>query len=255
MEHQVPDARLGVLSAFIMSYWDKKEKLVKYVDGVRQFFPLASDQLEVISRVIAKFKPEVRTFMDLGCGDGILGRYIHQLFPEAYGVFLDISGEMINKARKKVKVRQAEFIVADLGDAEWSDSLSGAGPFDLIISGYAIHHIKNPDKLSLYQDIFGLLNQDGVFLNLEHVASPSQEIKEMFNDLFLDCMADYHEHIHDSRSADEIKVIYDDPEHKALNLLEAVEVQCDWLREIGFSNVDCYLKIFELALFGGTRNT
>jgi tRNA (cmo5U34)-methyltransferase len=239
----------------MMKYWDKKEKLVKYVDGVRQFFPLASDQLEIISRVIAKFNPEVRTFMDLGCDDGMMGRYVHQLYPESYGVYLDVSGKMINKAREKVTARHAQFIVADLDDAGWPDKISGAGPFDLIISGYAIHHIKNQDKLRLYRDVFGLLNQDGVFLNLEHVSSPSQEIGEMFNDLFLDCMADYHESIHDSRSADEIKALYDDPEHKALNLLEAVEVQCDWLRKIGFSNVDCYLKIFELALFGGTRNT
>jgi hypothetical protein len=32
-----------------------------------------------------------------------------------------------------------------------------------------------------------------------------------------------------------------------------VEVQCQWLRQIGFGHVDCYLKIFELALFGGLR--
>ncbi|MFC2098254.1 hypothetical protein ACFLSP_00780 [Bacteroidota bacterium] len=53
-----------------MKYWDKKEKLYKYVDGVRQFFPLADDQLKVISRVIDKFNPNIKTFLDLGCGDG-----------------------------------------------------------------------------------------------------------------------------------------------------------------------------------------
>jgi hypothetical protein len=42
-----------------MRYWDKKEKLCKYVDGVRQFFPLASDQLVLISRIIKKFNPEI----------------------------------------------------------------------------------------------------------------------------------------------------------------------------------------------------
>ena len=47
--------------------------------------------------------------------------------------------------------------------------------------------------------------------------------------------------------------MYHDPHHKALNRLESVEEQCKWLRETGFSNVDCYMKIFELALFGGTK--
>ena len=40
---------------------------------------------------------------------------------------------------------------------------------------------------------------------------------------------------------------------KAANLLAPVESQCKWLREIGFVDVDCYLKVFELALFGGLK--
>jgi hypothetical protein len=35
--------------------------------------------------------------------------------------------------------------------------------------------------------------------------------------------------------------------------LAPLEVQCDWLREIGFESVDVYLKLQELALFGGQR--
>jgi len=35
-----------------MSYWDKKENLSKYVGGVRQFFPLAEEQLDMISRIM-----------------------------------------------------------------------------------------------------------------------------------------------------------------------------------------------------------
>ncbi len=237
-----------------MKYWDKKDKLVKYVDGVRQFFPLASDQLEVISRIINKFNPEVRTFLDLGCGDGFMGRYILRLFPEASGIFLDISEAMIDRARELNSQRNADFIVQDFGEPGWQDSLTGSKKFDLIISGYAIHHIDNHLKKRLYKDIFDLLNPGGLFLNLEHVSSPSLPINEMFNELFLDCMSDYHKSINDPRSSGEIKSIYDDPEHKRINQLESVELQCEWLKNTGFVNVDCYLKIFELALFGGTRN-
>jgi SAM-dependent methyltransferase len=237
-----------------MKYWDKKEKLFKYTDGVRQFFPLANEQLEIISRVVEKFSPEIKTFLDLGCGDGFLGHFIHLLFPEAHGVFIDISEEMINKARKRDTDQKSEFIIKDFGEPGWFNSISGTDNFDLIISGYSIHHITNQDKQRLYREIFELLNSKGVFINLEHVSSPSVQIEEMFNELFLDRMSDYHESINDTKSRDEIKSIYNDPEHKKLNMLEAVEVQCNWLEDIGFSNVDCYLKIFELALFGGTKN-
>ena len=45
--------------------------------------------------------------------------------------------------------------------------------------------------------------------------------------------------------------IYHDPQYNKLNMLESVELQCKGLIDIGFKDVDCYLKIFELALFGG----
>ncbi len=32
-----------------------------------------------------------------------------------------------------------------------------------------------------------------------------------------------------------------------------IRSQCDWLREIGFIHVDCYLKYFELAVFAGIK--
>ncbi len=236
-----------------MSYWDKKEKLSKYVGGVRQFFPLAEEQLDMISRIIEKFNPSINTFLDMGCGDGFLGHFIYQLYPDAHGVFLDRSPEMVQKAKNKDTDQNSEFVVQDFGDPNWYRSIKTSRKFDLIIAGYSIHHIENTEKKSLYRDIFELLNQSGIFLNLEHVSSSTPVVQEMFNELFLDGMFNYHEHIKDKKTREEIEQIYNEPEHKILNKLESVEEQCLWLKDIGFTNVDCYMKIFELALFGGKK--
>lgn len=236
-----------------MKYWNKKEKLFKYTDGARQFFPLANEQLQVIARVIEKFNPNLKTFIDLGCGDGFLGHFIYQLFPDARGVFIDISEEMIKKVKEKDKNHDSEFIIEDFGNLKWYETISSSKKFDLIISGYSIHHISNKKKRRLYTDIYNLLNNGGLFLNLDHVSSSSETLEEIFNELFLDSMSDYHDSKNENKTIQEIKDLYHDPEHKKLNILKAVEVQCNWLNEIGYSNVDCYLKIFELALFGGTR--
>jgi hypothetical protein len=37
------------------------------------------------------------------------------------------------------------------------------------------------------------------------------------------------------------------------NILALVEDQCRWLRQIGFRDVDCFWKYFELAIFGGLK--
>ena len=39
------------------------------------------------------------------------------------------------------------------------------------------------------------------------------------------------------------------------SILCDVTTQLDWLRTIGFDDVDCYWKWLELALFGGVRRT
>lgn len=236
-----------------MSYWDKKEKLFKYVEGVRQFFPFAEEQLDIISRIIEKFNPFINTFLDLGCGDGFLGHYIYQLYPDAHGVFLDCSPEMIEKAESKDVNHNSEFVVQNFGNPDWYRSILTSRKFDLIVAGYSIHHIENTQKQRLYKDIFDLLNTNGIFLNLEHVSSPTPVVQEMFNELFLDGMSNYHEHIKDGKTKEEIEQIHNDPEHKILHKLESVEKQCKWLGDIGFTNVDCYMKIFELALFGGMK--
>lgn len=237
-----------------MNYWERKEKLFKYIDGARQFFPQAKEQLDIISRIVEKYNPAIQHFLDLGCGDGFLGHFIHQLYPTSHGVFLDCSEEMIHKARQRDQESLSEFIVCDFGETNWFETIKTADKFDLIISGFSIHHISNEKKKRIYQDIFNLLKPNGIFLNLEHVASPADNLEELFADLFDDGMIDYQKHIGDEKTKDEIKEIYHDPNHKKLNKLESVETQCDWLRKIGFSEVDCYMKIFELALFGGIKN-
>lgn len=236
-----------------MKYWERKEKLFKYTDGVRQFFPFAEEQLDIIKRIIGKFNPSIGNFLDLGCGDGFLGYFIYRLYPESHGVFLDISKEMIDKAKLKDSGNKSEFIVCDYSDPDWNNTIKSVGKFDLIISGYSIHHVENETKRRIFKDLFALLNPGGIFLNLEHVSSPTEKIEDLFNDLFLSGMADYQKHIGDEKTAAEIKEIYHDPNHKKLNILESVENQCEWLRETGFSEVDCFMKVFELALFGGMK--
>jgi hypothetical protein len=46
---------------------------------------------------------------------------------------------------------------------------------------------------------------------------------------------------------------YDQRPDKAANILAPVEEQCAWLRAVGFVDVDCFFKAFELAVFGGRK--
>ena len=70
--------------------------------------------------------------------------------------------------------------------------------------------------------------------------------------LFPDAITDYNKAI--KIDPDFAEAYYNRPDKKE-NILTPVDIQCQWLRDIGFQDVDCFLKIFELALFGGRKTS
>lgn len=231
--------------------WKESSLAAVYLEGVRGAVPMAKEQIEVMLRLIVAGGHPVRRFLDLGCGDGILGSAILGRFPDATAVLADFSPAMLDAARKRLEGRAADanYLNIDYGDPAWVDQISALGPFDAIVSGFSIHHQTDERKRRIYSEIFGLLDQGGIFLNVEHVASATPWVQSVNDDVFVDSLHSFHR----DKSREEVASTYYHRADKAANILAMVEVQCDWLRQIGFVDVDCYFKIFELAVFGGRR--
>lgn len=237
-----------------MESWKTADLAETYLEGVRSAIPLAHEQIEILLRVITAFRPDVTSFLDLGCGDGVLGRTILSRWPEARGIFSDYSEPMIEAARSKAGdfAEQTSFYVQDFGDPDWLETMELHLPVDVVISGFAIHHQSDADKKRIYNDIFHrVLRPGGIFLNLEQVASPTAEIEQIFNEFFMDRMRAFQEETDTGIPIETIeREFYKD---KTVNILAPVEDQCAWLRETGFTQVDCFFKAFEMAIFGGVK--
>ena len=235
--------------------WKTAELSKTFLEGVRGAIPLAAEQIDCLLRIIRLTQPQVKKFLDLGCGDGILGRSIHQQYPEAKGLFLDISESMLQAAKSSVAESTCNsiFMLQDFGEQVWVNSVIQEAPFDVIVSGFAIHHQSDKRKREIYQEIYDLLKPGGLFLNLEHVAFQSKWGEKAFDELFVDALYSFHKERGSKQSREEIEQQYYNRADKSANILAPVETQCNWLREIGFVDVDCFMKLFEIALFGGLR--
>jgi SAM-dependent methyltransferase len=169
--------------------------------------------------------PAVRRILDLGTGDGRLLARVRAQRPDASGVAVDFSPTMLAAAG----ARFADDVDVEVVEHDLDQALPRSlGRFDVVVSGFAIHHCADERKRSLYREVFDLLEPGGLFANLEHVASPTER-------LHLDFYAGI--------EADE------DPS----NHLASVWDQMQWLRDIGFEDVDCFWKWRELALLAGTK--
>jgi len=233
--------------------WQSANVAQEFLEGMRGAIPLANEQLDVMLRVIRAAQPELKNFLDIGCGDGVLGRAILATYPNAQGVLLDFSEPMIEAARSKLAAngQPAKLLVQDYGSADWVKTIQADAPFDAIVSGFSIHHQPDIRKKELYNEIYDLLKPGGVFVNIEHVAPASTWVESLGDELFIDSTIAFNQRRGVEKSREIVAHEFHNRDHKDANILTPMEIQCEWLREIGFTHVDCYLKIFELAVFGG----
>lgn len=235
--------------------WKSSELVNKFLSNVRGAVPLASEQIDIMRRLILATGRPVKNFLDIGCGDGILGAAILELFPQAKGIMQDFSEPMLDAAREKLSdfAGNLEFVISDYADPGWVDGVSQLAPFDAIVSGFSIHHQPNNRKKEIYSEIYSLLAHGGIFINIEHVASPTPWIESLFENLLIDSIYEMHLSQGSSKTREKIAEEFVNRQDKAANILAPVDIQCQWLRESGYQNVDCFFKIFELAVFGGMK--
>ncbi len=206
-------ANLWTSTEHALGYLDRADSIPHRVEG-------ESTLLEFIPSTAARV-------LDLGTGDGRLLGLVKQNHPDVTAVAVDFSPAMLEAARKRFAGDRSVSVVAH----NLEDPLPECGTFDAVVSSFAIHHLTHERKRALYAEIFARLNPRGIFCNLEHVASVTPELHEEF--------------LH--------RIGYTVETEDASNKLLDMETQLQWLREIGFNDVDCHWKWRELALLVGRR--
>jgi len=180
--------------------------------------------------LLEQIPPNAKRVLDLGTGDGRLLALVKLHNPSVEGVALDFSDPMIEKAKKRFSKEKHVTIVKH----DFSHPLPEGqiGCFDAVVSSLAIHHLTHTRKRQLYQEIFNLLNPKGVFCNLEHVSSATENLHLRF------------------LAKTGFTPETEDPSNKLLD----VETQLQCLRQIGFADVDFDWKWLEMALLVGSKS-
>jgi SAM-dependent methyltransferase len=205
--------------------WSKADHALEYLQRLEDI----PHRTEGEATLIEEIPKQARHILDLGCGNGHLLALLLAHCEEASGVGLDFSPTMLCEAERRFRGNPRVRLVMHNLDTRLPD----LGSFDVIASSFAIHHCEDQRKRALYQEIWNALEPGGIFCNLEHVASPNDRV----HGRFLEAM--------------NINREQEDPSNKLLD----VETQLEWLREIGYEDVDCYWKWRELALLIGRKPT
>jgi tRNA (cmo5U34)-methyltransferase len=167
-----PDTYLELMSAEIPAFSEFQEQTAAATEGA-----------------------DVGAMLELGIGTGETARRVRAVHPDARLTAIDSSAEMLERAR-------SEFPGSDLRLARLEDALPD-GPFDLVYSALAVHHLDGAGKRDLFKRVAAVLRPGGVFV-----------------------LADV--------------VVPDDPDDQQTpidgeyDLPDRLDDQVEWLREVGF---------------------
>jgi SAM-dependent methyltransferase len=98
----------------------------------------------------------VERLLELGTGTGETAVHVLAAHPGARLVGIDASESMLARARPRLPD-------ADLRVARLQDPLP-EGPFDLVFSALAVHHLDGPEKADLFARVAGVLAPGGRFV-------------------------------------------------------------------------------------------
>lgn len=221
----------GVLAAFNATahdYDSERRKLIPHFDL------LYGAALDLIRDWGAPPQPLV---LDLGAGTGLLAAMVLEELPAANLLLLDGSKGMLDEARTRFASHASvRFQLADMADAELGNG------WDLVVSSLAIHHLDDANKRQLFGRIQSALVPGGLFINIEQVCGPDPVSDERYAKLWSrDILENGATTAQIAAASDRMK----------FDKCSTVENQLRWMRDAGFTNVDCSVKAWRFAVLSG----
>jgi tRNA (cmo5U34)-methyltransferase len=142
-------------------HWDPETYLRNMLEEVPSY-----PELQEQTAKAAAERP-AHTILELGIGTGETAKRVLAAHPGARLVAIDSSAEMLERARSVVPE-------ADVRLAQLQDPLP-EGPFDLVVSALAVHHLDGPGKQDLFRRVAGVLEPSGTFVLADVVVPENEE--------------------------------------------------------------------------------
>ncbi|NQU78349.1 class I SAM-dependent methyltransferase [Candidatus Woesearchaeota archaeon] len=178
--------------------------------------------------------------LELGAGTGLTAELVLKRFPRVKYYSVDFSETMMDGARNRLSAYGVEFIRGDYAVIDLPQEN------DLVVSVIGIHHQEtDEDKKSLFQRIYYSLNKTGSFIFGDLVTYRNPE------EAALNEAKHFHHLVENSQDEETLKEWAH--HHKYLNSLAPLEDQVEWLKEVGFKDVEIIYQKFNTALMYATK--
>jgi tRNA (cmo5U34)-methyltransferase len=190
-----------------------------YDAQIREMVP-RYDEIHETLLALLQLRPP-RRILDLGAGTGYTLRCVLDAFDRASGTGLDVSPEMLDRARERL---------ADVTDRVElrRDNIARpeiVGSYDAIVSILAVHHLYADEKRHLLSRIWEHIEPGGIFVIADYFRPAVDRLSELY---------------HLPASPDPHEVEHDHPDTTAEHM--------SWLTAAGFAAVDVVWKYDDVGV-------
>lgn len=222
------------------------------------FVPRREEQLETVCRLIPARSDEEFNAVELGAGDGALAATMLSSFPSCNYLALDGSDLMRERLEALPEARAGRLQVADfdLADSQWHALLPS--PLRCVLASLIVHHLDADGKRGLFSEIASRLEPGGAFIVVDFIEPDSQQARNAFARQWdKDVEAQVHAL---GEGIEPLEIFrndgwnfYADPNPDPYDQPSTLHDQLNWLRDAGFSKVDCLWMYAGHAIFGGYK--
>jgi len=214
-----------------------------YDAGKARFAHRHDDMLGLAVALVRREAPGATRFLDLGTGTGAVSLGILEAFPGATAHGVDFSEKMLDEARARLSCFGDRFTF-EMADLAVFDP-AASGPWDVIVSALAIHHLADDEKRRLILDSVRALRPGGLFANGDLVAGETDAEQEALTGLEVEAMR--------SRGIPEEEIQHRVSRHRENDTPARLSDQVAWLREAGCREVWVPWRHLHQALMVGIR--
>lgn len=175
--------------------------------------------------------------LDLGAGTGLFSWHILEEYPAATFTLYDLAPKMLEIARGRFGAYPGQFTYL----IEDYRQISTDQKFDLVISSLSIHHLSDDDKRALFLRIHSLLENGGLFINIDQVWGPTDYWQARYWNQWLERVR------RSGTSENQIEASI--KRRKEYDRESSLADQLQWLGQASFSQVDCVYKHAFIGVF------
>ncbi len=212
----------------------------RYDHTRRQLVPCFDDLYGAALQLLPPQQSQPFRVLDLGAGTGLLAAMIAAHYPNAHLTMVDLAEEMLARAAERMAPYSERMRILPMDMTH----VGTLGPFEVVVSALAIHHLADAQKQALFHDIATILTPGGRFIHIEQIRGPTPAIEDQYEAIWQAAARTKGVGEADLAAARQ-RMLYDQT--------VPLTLQLHWLTEAGFEHINCWYQWYRFATYSGDR--